>query len=521
MWDWTPLRDWISGYITPYWTTPLLLAVQTLIMMISVILVMAVYTLAERKVIGWMQYRRGPNRVNLFWIPGLGQPFADVIKLMFKEIMIPADANGFLFRLAPFLALVPALALWAVIPLRPEHAFSNIDAGLLYVLALTSMGVYGIILAGWAANSKYAFLGAMRSAAQIVAYEIAMGFAMVGVLMAAGSLNIGEIIHRQQGLFGWNWTWLFPLFIVYFISGVAETNRAPFDVAEGESEIVAGFHVDYSGMAFALFFVAEYVNMILISTLTSIFFFGGWLSPFDGWVAADSWLAQPSFFWLAPEGVFLHVRVSVVPRHIPALPLRSNHALGLEGADSGHAHLVVGRGRHGVRPRRALEGVHVMQGIRSFIKTFLLWELLQGLWVTLKSMFQTKITLNYPEEKAPQSSRFRGLHALRRYPNGEERCIACKLCEAVCPALAITIESDVASDGTRRTTRYDIDLFKCIYCGFCEEACPVDAIVETRLHEYHMEKRGENIMSKDKLLGIGERYEAMIAADRAADARYR
>jgi NADH-quinone oxidoreductase subunit I len=162
-----------------------------------------------------------------------------------------------------------------------------------------------------------------------------------------------------------------------------------------------------------------------------------------------------------------------------------------------------------------------MQAIRNFLKTFLLWELLQGLAVTWKAMFARKVTVNYPEEKTPQSTRFRGLHALRRYPNGEERCIACKLCEAVCPALAITIESDVASDGTRRTTRYDIDLFKCIFCGFCEEACPVDAIVETRLHEYHMENRGENIMNKDKLLGIGERYEAMIAADRAADARYR
>jgi len=162
-----------------------------------------------------------------------------------------------------------------------------------------------------------------------------------------------------------------------------------------------------------------------------------------------------------------------------------------------------------------------MQGIRSFLKTYLLWELIQGLAVTIKEMFRTKTTINYPEEKTPQSSRFRGLHALRRYPNGEERCIACKLCEAVCPALAITIESDVSNDGTRRTTRYDIDLFKCIYCGFCEEACPVDAIVETRIHEYHMENRGENIMNKDKLLAVGERYEAMIAADRAADARYR
>ena len=304
MWDWTPLREWLSGYITPYWTFPLLTVVQILIVMISIILVMAVYTLAERKVIGWMQLRRGPNRVNLFWIPGLGQPFADVIKLVFKEIVIPSDAHGFLFRLAPFLALIPSLAIWAVIPFGPEHTFANIDAGLLYVLALTSMGVYGIILAGWAANSKYAFLGAMRSAAQIVAYEIAMGFAMVGVLMASGSLNIGDIIRAQHGLFGWNWTWLFPLMLVYFISGVAETNRAPFDVAEGESEIVAGFHVDYSGMAFALFFIAEYVNMILISALTVIFFFGGWLSPFDGWLPDDSWLASPSFFWFGLKTLF-------------------------------------------------------------------------------------------------------------------------------------------------------------------------------------------------------------------------
>ena len=301
MWDWTPLRGWVSGYLTPYWTFPLFSAVQTLMVMICIILVMAFYTLAERKVIGWIQARKGPNRVGPI---GLLQPFADVIKLAFKEIIIPADANGFLFRLAPFLALVPALGIWAVIPLRPEHAFANIDAGLLYVLAMTSMGVYGIILAGWAANSKYAFLGAMRSAAQIVAYEIAMGFAMVGVLMAAGSLNIGDIIHAQAGLFGWNWTWLFPLLLVYFIAGVAETNRAPFDVAEGESEIVAGFHVDYSGMAFALFFIAEYVNMILISALTVIFFFGGWLSPFDGWLPADSWLAAPSFFWFGLKTLF-------------------------------------------------------------------------------------------------------------------------------------------------------------------------------------------------------------------------
>src|ERR1700726_417302 len=300
MWDWSPIRDWLSGAITPYWTYPLLLAVQTLMVMVCLILTMAFYTLAERKVIGWIQARKGPNRIGGLVIPGLAQPFADVVKLMFKEIVIPTDSNGFLFRLAPFLSMVPALAIWAVIPLSPERAFANIDAGLLYILALTSMGVYGIILAGWAANSKYAFLGAMRSAAQIVAYEIAMGFAMVGVLMAAGSLNIGDIIQAQHGgSLSWNWFWLFPLLMVYFISGVAETNRAPFDVAEGESEIVAGFHVEYSGIAFALFFLAEYANMILISTLTAVFFFGGWQGPLEGYPGlGDTFLGQPSFLWL-------------------------------------------------------------------------------------------------------------------------------------------------------------------------------------------------------------------------------
>jgi NADH-quinone oxidoreductase subunit H len=264
-----------------------------------------------------MQSRRGPNRVGPW---GFGQPFADVLKLMFKEVVVPTDANRFLFRLAPFLSLVPALAIWAVIPFGPEHAFAKIDAGLLYVLALTSMGVYGIILAGWSANSKYAFLGAMRSAAQIVAYEIAMGFAMVGVLMAAGSLNLGTIVEAQHGGFlSWNWSWLFPMLIVYFIAGVAETNRAPFDVAEGESEIVAGFHLDYSGMGFALFFVAEYVNMILISALTVVFFFGGWLSPLDGYLDAGSWLAAPGFWWFGlktfvPMFMFLWIRATF-PRY--------------------------------------------------------------------------------------------------------------------------------------------------------------------------------------------------------------
>src|SRR5580658_5927926 len=288
---------------------------------ITLIICVALTTLWERKVIGWMQLRRGPNRVAIFgMIPGLGQPFADVVKLITKEVIIPAKANKFLFALAPCITLVTAFAAWAVMPLSPDLVVANVNAGLLFLLALTSAGVYGVILAGWASNSKYAFLGAMRSAAQIVAYEIAMGFALVGVLMAAGSLNLGEIVRAQSGgMFTWNWTWLFPLLLVYFISGVAETNRAPFDVAEGESEIVAGFHVDYSGMAFALFVVAEYVNMILISALTVIFFFGGWLSPFDGWLPEGSWLAAPSFFWfglktLFPMFTFLWLRATF-PRY--------------------------------------------------------------------------------------------------------------------------------------------------------------------------------------------------------------
>lgn len=275
--------------------------VWILVITVALILCVAFLTLLERKVIGYMQLRRGPNRVSFFgFFPGLAQPFADVFKLLLKELVIPAKANKFLFHLAPMITLIPAFAAWAVVPLSPEVVVSKADAGLLYLLSLTSMGVYGVIIAGWAANSKYAFLGAMRSAAQMVAYEIAMGFALVGVLMATRTMNLGKIIEMQAGgPLSWNWLWLFPLFVVYFISGVAETNRAPFDVAEGESEIVAGFHVEYSGAAFAMFFLAEYANMILISALTAVFFFGGWLSPFQGYPGIGAtFLGAPSFLWL-------------------------------------------------------------------------------------------------------------------------------------------------------------------------------------------------------------------------------
>ena len=292
--------DLVAGtWLTwPEWLRLTLVTVaQILAIMIVVILSVAYLTYFERKVIGYMQMRFGPNRVGP---RGLLQPFADVIKLLIKEVVVPARSNRFLFVVAPLLALTPAFAAWAVISLWPGFTVADVDAGVLYVLALAGFGAYGIVLAGWAANSKYAFLGAMRSAAQIVAYEIAMGFALVGVVMAAGTLNMGRIVTAQSGgPLSWYWLWLFPLLVVYFISGVAETNRAPFDVAEGESEIVAGFHVEYSGIAFALFFLTEYANMILIAALTATFFFGGWLSPFEGYpLLGDTFLAAPGLHWL-------------------------------------------------------------------------------------------------------------------------------------------------------------------------------------------------------------------------------
>ena len=287
----------LQGFFGFAW--PLVYSMAKIVAIVAPLMLgLAYLTYAERKIIGYMQVRIGPNRVGP---KGWLQPIADGLKLLMKEIIIPAGANKGIFLLAPVLAIGPALAAWAVVPFSPELVLANIDASVLYVMAITSMGVYGVTLAGWASNSKYAFLGGMRAAAQIVSYEIAMGFALVGVLMAAQSLNLGEIVKAQQGgVFNWYWLPLFPLFIVYLISGLAELNRAPFDVVEGESEIV-GFHVEYSGMAFAIFFLAEYANMILVATLTSLMFLGGWNPLFD--FAPFNWI--PGFFWLLAKVCFV------------------------------------------------------------------------------------------------------------------------------------------------------------------------------------------------------------------------
>ena len=273
---------------------------KIVLIILPLMVCVAYLTYAERRVIGAIQLRMGPNRVGP---AGLLQPLADAAKLLLKEVIVPAEANKFLFIIAPAVSLLAALLAWSVIPFSPEVVLADINAGLLFVLAATSLGVYGVIVAGWASNSKYAFLGCLRSAAQIVSYEIAMGFALVTVLMAAGSLNLSDIVEGQRGVsfLSWYWLPLLPMFAVYFISGVAETNRAPFDVAEGESEIVAGFHVEYSGMAFAVFFLAEYANMILISALTVILFLGGWLPPFD--FPPFSW--APGFVWFVGKIVFV------------------------------------------------------------------------------------------------------------------------------------------------------------------------------------------------------------------------
>ncbi len=322
-WNLFGLWDMLWAIVEPVW--PLIwVVIRIVVIMAPLLLGVAYLTFWERKIIGWMQVRIGPNRVGPW---GLLQPIADGMKLFFKEVLVPTKSDGYLFFLAPVLAMAPALAVWAVVPFFEGGALANLDAGVLYLLAITSFGVYGVIIAGWASNSKYPFLGAMRSAAQMVSYEVSMGMALIVVLMVSNSLNLSDIVRVQGhgrfadmglGVLSWNWIPLFPMFFVYLISGVAETNRAPFDVVEGESEIVAGHMVEYSGMAFAMFFLAEYANMILIAAMVSVFFFGGWLSPVgflpDGllWLLAK--MAVVLFFFLWIRATFPRYRYDQIMR---------------------------------------------------------------------------------------------------------------------------------------------------------------------------------------------------------------
>ena len=310
----TSAQGYATQWLGPEWGPQAYSAGRALVMivmvLVPVLLTVLYYQLVERWVIGWIQVRKGPNRVG--W-KGVLQPIADAIKLLLKEQMIPTGANKALFLIAPVISVAPALAAWAIVPFAPDWIIADVDAAILVMLAMTSLGIYGVIIAGWASNSKYAFLGAMRAAAQMVSYELAMGFALVGALMAGQSMRLTEIVARQDGnwgLFEWFWLPLFPLFVIHYIAGLAETNRHPFDVAEGESEIVAGFHVEYSGMMFAVFFLAEYANMILISVISSLVFMGGWLSPFNFAFIRDmgapvAWLAAPGIWWLLAKVAFL------------------------------------------------------------------------------------------------------------------------------------------------------------------------------------------------------------------------
>ena len=276
--------------------------IKIVVIVIPLLLVVAYVTYAERKVIGYIQVRIGPNRVGYF---GLLQPIADLVKLLHKEIIVPTRSNKYLFIIAPLFSLAPALAAWAVVPFSQGVVLSNINAGVLFLFAMGSLSVYGILIAGWATNSKYAMLGALRSAAQTVSYEIAMGFAFVGVLIAAGSMNLTDIVLSQKGgMLHWWFLPLLPLFLVFWIAGIAETNRAPFDLAEGESEIVAGFHVEYSGIGFALFFLAEYASMVLISTVLTLLFLGGWLSPFEGLPILEN------MFFFVPGIVWFFIKIA-------------------------------------------------------------------------------------------------------------------------------------------------------------------------------------------------------------------
>ena len=397
------------------------------------------------------------------------------------------------------------------------------NVGILYLLAISSLAVYGIIMGGWASNSKYPFMGSLRSAAQMVSYEVSIGFVIICVLLCVGSLNVTDIVNAQKtgigtrigltnSLLDWHWLALFPMFIVFFISALAETNRPPFDLVEAESELVAGFMVEYSSTPYLLYMLGEYVAITTMCALTTILFLGGWLPPLDVWPLN----AIPGVVWFLMKVVFVFLMFAMAEGVLAAISLRPVDAAWVESVPAAVARDGRADGR-----RASIWRFRIMS-LATAGKSLLLTEIVAAFLLSFRYFFSPKKTLNYPYEKGPLSPRFRGEHALRRYPNGEERCIACKLCEAICPALAITIEAGPRrNDGTRRTTRYDIDMTKCIYCGLCQEACPVDAIVEGPNFEFATETREELFYDKDRLLANGDRWEREIAKNIELDAKYR
>ena len=500
--------------LTYDWSWFLATIIGILVIAFPLMLAVAMIIYAERKIWAAIALRRGPNVVGPW---GLLQSFADGLKVFLKETIIPTSANKGLFLIAPIVTFTVALIVWAVVPFAPGVVLADVNVGLLYILAASSLGVYGVIVAGWASNSKYPFFSALRAAAQMVSYEVSIGFVLITVVLYAGTFNLSAIVLAQKGFglgivnaFGFHLL-LFPMWVVFLISSMAETFRTPFDLVEAESELVAGHQTEYSSMSFALFWLGEYANVLLMCALNAILFWGGWLPPVD-W-APLYWI--PGSSGCSPRWLLL-LCVRLGESDGAALPLRPADAAGVEDLPSPFA-AVRGAG-FGVADADALRGCGM---ILQTIKAFTLWEFVKAHALTLKYFFKPKATINYPYEKVPTSPRFRGEHALRRYPNGEERCIACKLCEAICPALAITIEAEPREDGSRRTTRYDIDMVKCIYCGLCQEACPVDAIVEGPNLEFATETREELLYDKAKLLANGDKWEQAIAANLAADAPYR
>ena len=438
---------------------------KIIFLLIPILVSVAMIVWLDRRVWGLVQKRRGPNVVGPF---GLFQTLADALKYIFKEIIIPASANKVVFILAPIVTMTLALVAWAVIPMSENLVLADINVGILYLFAVSSLGVYGIIMGGWASNSKYPFLGAIRSAAQMVSYEVSIGIIIINVLLCVGSLNLNEIVIAQKEL--WYVIPLFPMFVIFFISALAETNRPPFDLPEAEAELVAGYQTEYSGMMYAMFWLGEYANILLMCAMGSILFLGGWLPIMDVYPLN----VIPAPFWMILKILFLFLLFALIKAIVP-------------------------RYRYD-------------QLMRLGWKIFLPFSLIY-LVLTASFLFYF--------EKGPISPRMRGEHALRRYPNGEERCIACKLCEAVCPAQAITIESSERSDGSRKTTRYDIDMLKCIYCGLCQESCPVDAIVQGPNFEFATETREELYYNKEKLLQNGDRWESVLAKNIKLDKPYR